>query len=114
MIDTYWTVGGHLSSKAANAGWGKGVVQELANWLAAEAPELKGFSASNLWRMKQFYEVYRADSNLAPLVRELPWTHNLLILSQSKGSEEREFYLKLAFKGRLSKRELERQLKNSA
>jgi predicted nuclease of restriction endonuclease-like (RecB) superfamily len=64
--------------------------------------------------MKQFYEVYRADSNLAPLVRELTWTHNLLILSHSKGSEEREFYLKLAVKGRLSKRELERQLKNSA
>jgi hypothetical protein len=48
MIDTYWTVGAHLSNKAANAGWGKGVVQELASWLAAQAPELKGFSASNL------------------------------------------------------------------
>jgi hypothetical protein len=64
--------------------------------------------------MKQFYEVYHANSKLAPLERELLWTHNLLILSQSKGSEEREFYLKLAVNGRLSKRELERQLKNSA
>jgi predicted nuclease of restriction endonuclease-like (RecB) superfamily len=114
LIDTYRAVGEYLSVKVEEAGWGKGVVQELANWLAAEAPALKGFSASNLWRMKQFYEVYRADSKLAPLVRVLPWTHNLLILSQSKGSEEREFYLKLAVKGRLSKRELERQLKNSA
>lgn len=114
LIDTYRAVGEYLSVKVEVGGWGKGVVQELASWLAAEAPELKGFSASNLWRMKQFYEVYRADSNLAPLVRDLPWTHNLLILSQSKASEEREFYLKLAVKGRLSKRELERELKNSA
>ncbi len=113
MIDTYWTVGAHLSSKAANAGWGKGVVQELANWLAAQAPELKGFSASNLWRMKQFYEVYRDDKILAPLVRELPWTHNLLILGQSKRPEERAFYLNLAVKTRWSKRELERQLKSA-
>jgi len=72
MIDTYWAVGELLSNKVANAGWGKGVVEELARWLAAQAPELKGFSASNLWRMRQFYEVYRDDKALAPLVRELP------------------------------------------
>jgi hypothetical protein len=58
MIETYWMVGAHLSSKATKSGWGKGVVQELASWLVAQAPDLKGFSASNLWRMKQFYEVY--------------------------------------------------------
>ena len=111
LIDTYRAVGEYLSGKAEGAGWGKAVVQELAAWLAAQAPDLKGFSASNLWRMKQFYELYRHDELLAPLVRELPWTHNLLILSHSKQPEEREFYLKLAIKGRLSKRDLERQLK---
>ena len=114
MIDTYWAVGALLSNKVANAGWGKGVVEELARWLAAQAPELKGFSASNLWRMRQFYEVYRDDNSLAPLVRELPWTHNLLILGQSKRPEERAFYLNLAIKARWSKRELERQLKSAA
>jgi hypothetical protein len=71
LIDTYRAVGEYLSVKVEEAGWGRGAVQELASWLAAEAPELKGFSASNLWRMKQFYEVYRADSKLAPLVREI-------------------------------------------
>jgi hypothetical protein len=47
--------------------------------------------------MKQFYEVHRGDSTRT-MVRVLLWTHNLFILSQSKGSEEREFYLKLAVK----------------
>jgi predicted nuclease of restriction endonuclease-like (RecB) superfamily len=89
-------------------------VQELAIWLLATAPEVKGFSASNLWRMKQFYDVYRGDAILAPLVRELPWSHNLLIMSQSKRPEEREFYLKLAVKAHWSKRELERQLRSAA
>ena len=46
LIDTYTAVGEYLSVKVEEAGWGKGVVQELANWLAAEAPELKGFSLS--------------------------------------------------------------------
>jgi len=114
LIETYWAVGEQLSRKVSDAGWGKGTVQELANWLFIQAPEVKGFSASNLWRMKQFYEVYQGDSILAPLVRELPWTHNLLILSQSKSAEEREFYLRAAVKALWSKRELERQLHGAA
>jgi hypothetical protein len=58
----------------------KGIVRELSDWLLAQAPELKGFSPSNLWRMKQFYEAYADAPKLAALLRELPWTHNLLIL----------------------------------
>ncbi len=114
LIDTYWAVGAHLSRKVEEAGRGKGVVNELADWLLTRAPDLKGFSASNLWRMKQFYETYADSPKLAPLVRVLPWTHNLLILGQSKRPEEREFYLKLAVKARWSKRELARQIEAAA
>jgi len=89
-------------------------VQELATWLAAQVPDLKGFSSSNLWRMKQFYEVYQDDENLAPLVRQLSWTHNLIILGQSKQPEEREFYLRLAVRAKWSKRELQRQIESAA
>jgi predicted nuclease of restriction endonuclease-like (RecB) superfamily len=64
--------------------------------------------------MRQFYEVYRDEKVLAPLVRELPWIHNLLILGQSKRPEERALYLNLEIKARWSKRELERQLKSAA
>jgi predicted nuclease of restriction endonuclease-like (RecB) superfamily len=63
--------------------------------------------------MKKFYESYRDDSIVAPLVRQLPWTHNLIILEQSKRSEERGFYLKLAIQENWSKRELERQFKTA-
>ena len=65
LIDTYWAVGAHLSSRVAGGGWGKGVVLELSEWLLRKAPHLKGFSASNLWRMKQFYEVYADEPKLA-------------------------------------------------
>jgi hypothetical protein len=63
LIDTYWAVGAHLSSRVAEGGWGKGVVRELFDWLLRQAPDLKGFSASNLWRMKQFYDVYADQPN---------------------------------------------------
>ena len=92
----------------------KGIVKELSEWLLAQAPELKGFSASNLWRMKQFYETYADTPKLASLLRELPWTHNLLILGQSRRSEEREFYLRLAVQSKLSTRELEHHIRSAA
>ncbi len=114
LIDTYWAVGEHLSRKVAEGGWGKGIVRELSEWLTLKAPDLKGFSASNLWRMKQFYELYRDEPKLAPVVRLLPWTHNLLILGQSKRPEEREFYLRLAVQAKWSTRELNRQIRNAA
>ena len=114
LIDTYWAVGAHLSSRVAEGGWGKGVVRELSDWLLRQAPDLKGFSASNLWRMKQFYDVYADQPKLAALLRVLPWTHNLMILGQNKRPEEREFYLRLAVKAKWSSRELARQIKTAA
>ncbi len=114
LIETYWAVGGHLSRKVIEAGWGKGVVRELAEWLVVKAPDLKGFSASNLWRMKQFYETYADSPKLASLLRVLPWTHHLLILGQARTAEEREFYLRLAARAKWSTRELNRQIRNAA
>ena len=107
LIETYWAVGAHLSRKVAEASWGKGIVKELADWLGTQAPVLKGFSASNLWRMKQFYDPYREDAKLAPLVRVLPWPHNPLILGQSERPEEREFYLRMAVQAKWSKPKLD-------
>lgn len=63
--------------------------------------------------MRQFVEAYRSRPILSPLVRELPWTHHLLILGHSKREEEREFYIRLAINEKWGKRELERQLRAS-
>jgi len=71
LIDTYWQIGQYLSDKVKDSGWGKGIVKELSRWLARHALELKGFSAQNLWRMKQFYEIYHQNEKLSPAVRVL-------------------------------------------
>jgi len=110
LIDLYWRIGQHISGKIAEEGWGQGTVAALAEYIHARRPNARGFSASNLWRMMQFYETYRGLPKLAPLVRVLSWTHNLLIMSRSKRDEEREFYLRLCVQERWSKRRLERQL----
>jgi predicted nuclease of restriction endonuclease-like (RecB) superfamily len=110
LIDLYWRIGQYISRKIAEEGWGQGTVAALAEYIRARRPNARGFSASNLWRMMQFYETYRGLPKLAPLVRVLSWTHNLLIMSRSKRDEEREFYLRLCVQERWSKRQLERQL----
>ena len=113
LIETYWAIGEQLSQKVSEVGWGKGVVADLASWLASEAPDLKGFSASNLWRLKQFYETYAPLPKLATLLRELSWSKHLLLLSSCMFEDEKEFYLLSATRWRWSHRELERQIKKS-
>lgn len=110
LIDLYWHVGEAISHKVQNAGWGKGVVTELAQFIAQNDPAIKGFSDKNLWRMKQFYETYQSDKKLWPLLRKLPWTHNAIIFSRCKTPEEQEYYLRAALSNKLTKRELERQI----
>ena len=111
LIDLHWQVGEIISKKIASAEWGDGVVSELAAYIAQTQPGLRGFTRPNLFRMRQFYEAYRDDVIVSALLRQLPWTHNLTILTQSKRPEEREFYLHTAIKEKWSSRELDRQFK---
>lgn len=113
LIDLYWQVGKTLRDKVQNEAWGKGVVRELSRYIGQHAPDIKGFSDKNLWRMKQFYETYRENEELASRVRELPWSHNLAIFSRCKSHEERAFYLALSVRERYSFRGLERQISAS-
>jgi predicted nuclease of restriction endonuclease-like (RecB) superfamily len=110
LVDLYWRVGEYISRKLETAVWGDGVVEALAAYIARRHPGLNGFTRPNLFRMRQFYETYRHDEKVAPLVRQLPWTHNLLIMSRSKHEEEREFYLRMCIREKWGKRELQRQL----
>ena len=114
LVALYWEIGRYISAKLEAAVWGEGVVDRLAEHLARKLPGQRGFTRRNLFRMRQFYEVYRGDEKVTPLVTQLPWTHNLIILTQAKRAEEREFYLRLAVQERWGKRELERQLRLAA
>jgi len=82
-------------------------ITELANWLAEREPNLRGFSAQNLWRMKQFFETYQGHEKLSTLLRELPWSSHLHLMSKCQTPQEREFYLNVAV------RELEQQINNA-
>lgn len=110
LIDLYWRIGEYLHHKIEADGWAKGTVVQLAGFIAQREPGLRGFSPQNLWRMRQFFEAYRSEEKLSPLLRVLPWSSHLHILSRSKRSEEREFYLRMATQNRWPVREVSRQI----
>jgi predicted nuclease of restriction endonuclease-like (RecB) superfamily len=114
LIDLYWKVGEYISRKLETAAWGESVVDELARYIQQRHPNLRGFTRRNLFRMRQFFEAYKEQANVSALLAQLPWTHHLIILGQSKRPEEREFYIRLATRERWGKRELERQLRAAA
>lgn len=111
LINMYWEIiGAYVSKKDKDGGGGKSIVTDFSEFLQNHYPTLKGFSPQNIWRMKQFYETYQENEKLSPLVKEISWTSNLLIMSGYKTDEAREFYLRLCIANRYSKRELERQI----
>jgi predicted nuclease of restriction endonuclease-like (RecB) superfamily len=110
LIDLYWAVGKFVSGKIAADAWGKGTVHALASYVQLHQPGVRGFSAQNIWRMRQFYDAYRDQPKLSTMLRELPWSSNLHILTRAKLPEEREFYLRMATEQRWQVREVARQM----
>ena len=113
MIDLYWRIGESIATRIAQDGWGKATVQALSAHIQMRQPGVRGFSPQNLWRMRQFFEAYRDTPDLSVLLRELPWSSNLHILTMTKRPEEREFYLRMAVQQGWQVREVARQI-NSA
>ena len=110
LILMYRDIGKYISEHAENAAYGDSFVDGLADFFAKNYPDLKGFNRRGLYRMKQFYELYKDDEKVSPLVTQLSWTHHLIIMSACKSAEERLFYMTLCIRERYSKRELQRQI----
>lgn len=110
LVELYWNIGKYVSQQAKVASWGKSTVEQLAAFIEYNEANTKGFTARNIWRMKQFYEIYADSPKLSSLGAELSWTHNRRIMTL-KTTEEREFYLTLCNQKKYSARELERLIK---
>ena len=113
LINMYWDVGKYVSEKVNNSLWGSKTVQNLANYIKMKYPNLSGFDRTGIYRMKQFYELYCNNEIVAPLVRQISWSNNILIMSRAKSKEEREFYIKMCIKSHYKKRELDRQISSA-
>ena len=114
LIQLYWEIGEEINNQQKEKGWGKSIVEVLSKELQKEFPGVQGFSAANLWRMRNFYLNYFQNEKLAPLVREISWTKNIVIMERCKDDLEREFYIKIVKKFGWTKDVLINNLENNA
>ncbi len=112
LIGLYWDIGRMIVERQEGKTWGKSVVQHLARDLQMEFPGIKGFSAQNLWYMRQFFSTYRDNKKLQPLVGEISWSKNLVIMGKCKDDLQREFYIRMARRFGWTKNVLIHQIEN--
>lgn len=126
LIQLYWDIGRDIVERQQRLGWGKSVIEQLAEDLQRECPGVEGFSALNLWRMRAFYLAYTADAtnlsqaatdstalilsqaatelsqeldgkSLPPSVTQIPWFHNVVLIHKIKNPLLRLWYARQAF-----------------
>jgi predicted nuclease of restriction endonuclease-like (RecB) superfamily len=122
MLSLYFAVGKLISEKAHQEKWGAKVLEILSNDLQNELPGLRGFSASNIKKMRVFYETWAncftisssvtnqlnniqnsdnqlitigstVTNQLANEFQKIGFSHHFEILSKTKTIEERIFYI---------------------
>ena len=105
MVALYWDIGQLIDARQKQEGWGAAVIPRLAKDLHNELPEEKGFSERNIKLMVQFYREYpalfaaaaigqqavaqlpgsaHAAEFVQPLVAQIPWAHNVLLMQKVK------------------------------
>ncbi len=114
QIQLYWELGRLIVERQQQHGWGKAIVEQLAQELQAEFRGIGGFSARNLWYMRRFYDHYHQHEFLQPLVAEISWSHNILIMEKCKDDHERLFYIQQTRRNGWSKNVLVHQIENRA
>jgi predicted nuclease of restriction endonuclease-like (RecB) superfamily len=114
LILLYWDIGRKIVDNQKKHGWGKSIVETLAKDLQIEFPGVSGYSADNLWRMRKFYLNYANKQKLAPLVQEIAWAHNIIIMEKCKDDLTREFYVRMAIKYGWTKNVLMHQIENQS
>ncbi len=96
LVLLYWQIGRDILSRQAAQGWGAKVIARLADDLRAAFPEMKGFSRANLMYMRAFAEAWPDEAIVQQAVGQLPWGHNLVLLTKLKDPEQRSAYAQSA------------------
>lgn len=96
LVQLYWQIGRDILQRQATQGWGSRVIERLAHDLRVAFPGMKGFSRANLMYMRAFAEAWPDAAIVQQAVGQLPWGHNLVLLSKLKAPEIRLAYAQAA------------------
>ena len=112
LVALYWHIGHDILQRQQTASWGDKVLQRLANDLRAAFPEMKGFSLANLKFMRAFAQAWPDAPIGQQAVSQLPWGHNVMLLTKLKDPAQRLRYAELAIAGGWSRSTLEANIRD--
>lgn len=112
MITMYWQIGRDILERQGRQGWGSKVVDRLAADLHCEFPEIKGFSRANLLYMRSFAELWPDSLIVQQLVGQIPWGHNITLLTKVKDFARREWYARATIENGWSRAVLVHQIES--
>jgi predicted nuclease of restriction endonuclease-like (RecB) superfamily len=92
LVQLYWQIGRDILARQAQQGWGAKIIDRLAHDLRNAFPEMKGFSRANLIYMRAFAKAWPDEQIVQQAVGQLPWGHNLVLLTRLKEPEQRLAY----------------------
>lgn len=97
LLEFYWQLGGEIQEKQQTSRWGQGFLAQLSKDLMAEFPDVKGFSKRNLEQIRRWYRFWSEGGEIAKQAAtqflQIPWWHNVVIVSKSETQEEALFYV---------------------
>ncbi len=130
LLNVYWEIGNTILEQQKTEGWGTKIIDRLSQDLKNEFPDMQGLSIRNIKYMRAFAEAYpefsivqpalaqlqsadnQKNSFVQPLVAQLPWSHNIVLLDKVKNVEERAFYAQKTIENNWSKNVLILQIDN--
>jgi|SRR3989339_1594737 len=137
LLTFYWELGADIVAKQAKAKWGDGLVDQLSKDLSSEFPDMRGFSRANLMYVKKWYLFYNQGNTivqqavgqlnptgisqqavgligqqLAAKITQIPWGHNIVIITNCKSIKEATFYVQNTIKYNWSRSVLEHQIES--
>lgn len=113
LVLLYWHIGRDILERQQDQGWGAKIVDQLAKDLTAAFPDMKGFSRRNLLYMRSFAEQWPEAEFVQQAVAQLPWGHNILIITKCSSVAEARFYIEQTLEQGWSRDVLALQLKSN-
>lgn len=114
LVTLYWDIGRMIVERQTDAVHGNAIAERLAEDLRLEFPGVAGYSRRNVFYMRELYLAYRNHPKVQPLVAQIGWSHNLIVLQRCKEPLEREFYIRMTRKFGWSKAVLIHQIEGQS
>ena len=112
LLRLYWDIVKMIISKQKESKWGDGIIEKISNDLKKEFPNMKGFSVRNLKYMKQWYLFYEKGQQVVAQIFQIPWGHNIAIITKCKTIDEAIFYVNKSIENGYSRAVLVHQIES--